>query len=227
MPDGALAIELNHIGTKRISAFHQSQELSIRIATRACVSKKIHKESAGIAIRSCIRGQGQKKSAEGRDRHAFSIIEHRHGAAAAIDDRKGKEPAIGSAGRITLWCASFRSGRAVAGEIQFVVIDLVSAHCGRGGASHGGRILPGTLIVRDAPVGSAVPRAVDAGTAGNEEKIGPRQRWASFYAAAGRCARRKERICRTASGIRSFGSFHGNMLTSAFGASIAASIATA
>src|SRR5262249_30651031 len=46
-------------------------------------------------------------------------------------------------------------------------------------------------------------------------------------AEAGRCARRKERICRTASGIRSFGSFHGNMLTSAFGASIAASIATA
>src|SRR5262245_64416879 len=45
--------------------------------------------------------------------------------------------------------------------------------------------------------------------------------------AAGRCARRKERIWRTASGIRSFGSFHGNMLTSAFGASIAASIATA
>src|SRR4029079_4725890 len=40
-----------------------------------------------------------------------------------------------------------------------------------------------------------------------------------------RCARRNDRICRTASGIRSFGSFHGNMLTSAFGASIAASIA--
>jgi hypothetical protein len=48
-----------------------------------------------------------------------------------------------------------------------------------------------------------------------------------LYAAADRCARRKERICRTASGIRSFGSFHGNMLTSAFGASIAASVATA
>ena len=45
--------------------------------------------------------------------------------------------------------------------------------------------------------------------------------------AAGRCARRKDRICRTASGIRSLGSFQGNMLTSAFGASIAASIATA
>jgi len=38
-------------------------------------------------------------------------------------------------------------------------------------------------------------------------------------AAAGRCARRNERICRTASGIRSFGF--------AFGARIAASIATA
>jgi hypothetical protein len=45
--------------------------------------------------------------------------------------------------------------------------------------------------------------------------------------AAGRCARRKEWIWRTASGIRSFGSFQGNMLTSALGASIAASIATA
>ena len=44
---------------------------------------------------------------------------------------------------------------------------------------------------------------------------------------AGRCARRKDRIWRTASGTRSFGSFHGNMLTSAFGASIALSIATA
>src|ERR1700709_308002 len=42
----------------------------------------------------------------------------------------------------------------------------------------------------------------------------------------GRCARRNERIWRTASGTRSFGSFHGNMLTSAFGASIAVSIAT-
>src|SRR3954469_25328531 len=47
------------------------------------------------------------------------------------------------------------------------------------------------------------------------------------YADVGRCARRKERIWRTASGIRSFGSFHGNMLTSAFGASMAHSIATA
>ena len=47
------------------------------------------------------------------------------------------------------------------------------------------------------------------------------------YAAAGRCARRKERIWRTASGILSFGSFHGNMLTSALGASIALSMATA
>src|SRR5438132_1079464 len=47
------------------------------------------------------------------------------------------------------------------------------------------------------------------------------------YAEAGRCARRNERISRTAKGIRSLGSFHGYMLTSAFGASIAASIATA
>src|ERR1700704_6690543 len=44
---------------------------------------------------------------------------------------------------------------------------------------------------------------------------------------AGRCALRNERICRTARGIRSLGSFHGNMLTSAFGASMAASMATA
>ena len=42
---------------------------------------------------------------------------------------------------------------------------------------------------------------------------------------AGRCARRNERIWRTASGTLSFGSFHGNRLTSAFGASIALSIA--
>src|SRR5438132_4621055 len=46
------------------------------------------------------------------------------------------------------------------------------------------------------------------------------------YEEAGRCALRNEWICRTANGILSFGSFHGNMLTSAFGASIAASIAT-
>ena len=39
------------------------------------------------------------------------------------------------------------------------------------------------------------------------------------------CAFRKERIWRTARGIRSFRAlFHGNMLTSAFGASMAASI---
>src|SRR5207344_2624131 len=43
----------------------------------------------------------------------------------------------------------------------------------------------------------------------------------------GRLARRNERIWRTARGIRSLGSFHGNMLTSALGASIAASMATA
>src|SRR5262249_17829333 len=48
---------------------------------------------------------------------------------------------------------------------------------------------------------------------------------ASFY--AGRCALRKERIWRTARGIRSFGCFQGKMLTSAFGASIAHSMATA
>src|SRR5712671_3350101 len=49
----------------------------------------------------------------------------------------------------------------------------------------------------------------------------------ALYAEAGRWARRKERIWRTASGIRSLGSFHGKMLTSAFGASIAHSMATA
>src|SRR5262249_26970251 len=48
-----------------------------------------------------------------------------------------------------------------------------------------------------------------------------------LYVDAGRCARRNDRIWRTARGIRSFGSFHGNRLTSAFGASIAASMATA
>src|ERR1700726_5250799 len=49
----------------------------------------------------------------------------------------------------------------------------------------------------------------------------------AVYAETGRCARRKERIWRTARGIRSLGSFHGNMLTSALGASIALSMATA
>jgi hypothetical protein len=49
----------------------------------------------------------------------------------------------------------------------------------------------------------------------------------ALYADAGRCARRKDRIWRTANGIRSLGSFHGNMLASAFGASIAVSMATA
>src|SRR5262249_36006107 len=47
------------------------------------------------------------------------------------------------------------------------------------------------------------------------------------YAVTGLCSRRKECTCRSASGMRSFGCFHGNMLTSAFGASIAASMATA
>jgi hypothetical protein len=104
------SIELNHIGTQRISAFHQSQELSIGPAARSYIRGQSHQESAGIAARSCVRGQSQKESAEGRYRNAFGIIEHRHRTAAAIDDRQGKDPAIGSAGRITLWCASFRSG---------------------------------------------------------------------------------------------------------------------
>ena len=106
---GGSSIELNHIGTERISAFHQSQELSIGIATRSCVPRQSHKESTRIAIRSCVRGQSEKEFAKGRDRNAFSIIEHRYGAAAAIDDRKGKDPAIGSAGRITVRSANFRS----------------------------------------------------------------------------------------------------------------------
>ena len=50
----------------------------------------------------------------------------------------------------------------------------------------------------------------------------PRQKDAR---AAGRCALRNERLAYRR-GIRSLGSFHGNMLTSAFGASIAASMAT-
>src|SRR2546423_11403583 len=48
----------------------------------------------------------------------------------------------------------------------------------------------------------------------------------AVYEDAGRCALRKEWIWRTARGILSFGSFHGKMLTSAFGESIAASMAT-
>src|SRR3989454_9719843 len=46
------------------------------------------------------------------------------------------------------------------------------------------------------------------------------------YKAAGRCAFKKERMWRTAKGIRSLGSFHGYMLISALGASIADSMAT-
>src|ERR1051326_943208 len=46
------------------------------------------------------------------------------------------------------------------------------------------------------------------------------------YALSGRCAFRNEWIWRMARGIRSLGSFQGYMLTSAFGASIAHSIAT-
>ena len=52
-------------------------------------------------------------------------------------------------------------------------------------------------------------------------------RYIAVYTQANRCARRKECIWRTVSGTRSFGSYHGYMLTSAFGASIAASMATA
>src|SRR5215469_11543686 len=51
--------------------------------------------------------------------------------------------------------------------------------------------------------------------------------WNQPRVQAGRCALRNECIWRIARGIRSLGSFHGNMLTSALGASIAASIATA
>src|ERR1043166_7084189 len=54
-----------------------------------------------------------------------------------------------------------------------------------------------------------------------------RQAACDTVALTGRCARRNERIWRTASGTRSFGSFQGKKLTSAFGASIAHSIATA
>jgi hypothetical protein len=46
-------------------------------------------------------------------------------------------------------------------------------------------------------------------------------------AVTGRCARRKERIWRTARGILSLGSFQGKRLTSDFGASITDSMATA
>ena len=50
---------------------------------------------------------------------------------------------------------------------------------------------------------------------------------AQSAAAALRCARMNERICLTASGIRSLGSFQGKTLTSALGASMADSMATA
>ena len=49
----------------------------------------------------------------------------------------------------------------------------------------------------------------------------------AIYAVTGRCARKNERVWRTASGILSLGSFHGNRLTSDFGASITDSMATA
>ena len=61
----------------------------------------------------------------------------------------------------------------------------------------------------------------------HNKAIAPNDVYYGVYAWAGRCARRKDRIWRTANGIRSLGSFQGNMLTSAFGASIAASMATA
>jgi hypothetical protein len=77
-------IELNHVGAERIGAFHQLHEFNI-----------------GFAIRCCLAGQRQKESAESRDRNPFGIIEHRHGNAAAIDDRNGEDSAIGSAGWIT------------------------------------------------------------------------------------------------------------------------------
>ena len=87
---------------------------------------------------------------------------------------------------------------------------------------------------RDVVEGSArfpVPQRVGHGFARSEAVAHPlligRSRLGLTYEDAGRCARMNERICRTASGIRSFGSFHGKMLTSALGASIAASMATA
>src|SRR5579864_3471764 len=60
-----------------------------------------------------------------------------------------------------------------------------------------------------------------------EGGIAPRPGRMDTAVYAGRCALRKEWIWRTARGIRSLGSFQGNMLTSAFGASIALSMATA
>src|SRR5215472_13627379 len=88
-----LSIELNHVGARGVSAFHQSLELGIR-----------------ISIRSRFARQGQKESTEGRDRNAFGIIEHWHRAAAAIDDWNGNDPAVRSSARsIALWCAGFSS----------------------------------------------------------------------------------------------------------------------
>jgi hypothetical protein len=90
----------------------------------------------------------------------------------------------------------------------------------------GGVLAKGSGLVRKAccvkDVDARVIWREDALLPGHDELFGP-----TAYADAGRCAFRKEWIWRTASGIRSLGSFHGNMLTSAFGASIAASMATA
>ena len=55
-------------------------------------------------------------------------------------------------------------------------------------------------------------------------RVGPRRVETGVYVVW--CALRKEWICRTASGIRSLGSFQGKMLTSDFGASITHSMAT-
>ena len=57
------------------------------------------------------------------------------------------------------------------------------------------------------------------------KRVRPRKFRLRSFDYAGRCAFMNECICRTASGILSTGSFHGNMLTSALGASMAASIA--
>src|SRR4029078_732664 len=84
--------------------------------------------------------------------------------------------------------------------------------------SHAYRISSGGPIVR---ITEAVHEPKD-----REHLPDAGQRRGRRYARTGRVARRNERICRTATGMRSFGSFQGNMLTSAFGASIAHSIAT-
>ena len=85
-----------------------------------------------------------------------------------------------------------------------------------------------SLMVKDVevicPSGNQVPGVDSRSVSSLSEDLANHR---GLQAEVGRCARRKERICRTASGIRSLGSFHGNMLTSAFGANIAVSMATA